>query len=302
MNRILIFLAMVVVALVAGLHGDPLPGGSVRPASAHHTNVSGETTCLDEHGRSVITWYVVNPDEDWQPEGPVELKANVTLSPNPLSRGATATGTQLVQWDQSFVTFTVSATWTNGNVASNKATVWKPQTCPPPTTSTVAPPTVPDTTSTTVTSTTSTVPETTSTAATTSTTEAPTTSTQPEPTTTEPPTTTETTVPPTALPEPTTTVTTPVTAPPTVTIPVTSAPETTAPVTTVPVTTSIIEPPTTVRPPSRPTAPVAAPAPAPSVTNLPDTGGNSQSLRYAGLLLIGAGILASFIGRRTRNV
>lgn len=131
-NRARAALAALAIIVSAGA-GVAIGAG---PASAHHTNVSGTSTCINpETKQSTVTWSVTNPDEDWQPGGPAQLQNNrgVTLTPNPLDKGATATAVEVVTWGNGStnIAIQVTATFSNGQKPKNNAVVMRPRDCKP---------------------------------------------------------------------------------------------------------------------------------------------------------------------------
>ena len=117
--------------------------------SAHHATVSGSTTCLDSQGASVLTWSVLYPDEQWsRNSGAMTITTNrASVSPNPLTRGNTATGSETVVWGNAQnIQITVYSVWANKQTSTDKFTIRKPESCPPVTTTTVPVTTAPTTT------------------------------------------------------------------------------------------------------------------------------------------------------------
>lgn len=285
MNKILIFIAALLVALAAGLHGDPVSanGGQHDPvarcqALGYHTGYKWEV--------NTASFQVPSLDSLGVPQGYVWVYVIAKGGNGPVSeKGYAITPTR------SAFTVTNAGLVNNGGQTPflSHVIVCKDKVETPPTTTTTVPvttTTVPETTTTTTqapettTTTTTVVPETTT-------------------TTTEAPETTTTT----GAPETTTTVPEqPSTTAATTTVPAPSTePSTVAPTTSV--VTEIITPPTPQAPtPEAPAPPTPAPAPVVEFTELPQTGRTSAGIVYAAFALLIGGTAITLIARRRQTV
>jgi LPXTG-motif cell wall-anchored protein len=297
MKKILIILAALLVALGAGLHGDPVnaEGGGQDPvrvcqALGYHTGYKFDN--LNSHTFNVPSLNSLGVPQGYEwvyviAKGSTDEKA-YAITPTRSGFQVTSAGLSTPSGNEPKLSHVIVCKDTTPPVTTTTTTTIPVTTTTIPVTTTTIP-----VTTTTVPVTTTTVPVTTTTAPVTTTT---------VPVTTTPPTTTipETTT--TTVPETTTTV--PETTVPETTVPDSTVPETNTTVTTPPATdypptsTDISTPPTVVVPTIPPAQPTPAPAPEITPDELPATGGNSNGALYAGALLLLAGIGAVVIARR----
>lgn len=272
MKRLLVFFALLLVALGAGLHGDPVEADG---GGGQHDPVRVCQALGYDYGHKWDLWYETHsfkvPDA---PHGWEYVYVIVKGGNGPVSEKGYAVGPT----DDGFWVNSTGLVNKGGNepFISHVIVCKNEEEKPVPTTST--------TTTTVVTTTT--VPETTTTTVpeTTTTTETPTTTTEAPTTTTEQPTTTTEPTPPT------TAVTTTVPAPSTTEAPTTTT-EVTTTVTPETSTTVVVGTAPTIPPPGTP-APPPSPVPAPFVTpsELPATGWGGWVIIAIALVLVFAGI------------
>ncbi len=223
MNRLLVFIVAIAIALAAGLHGDPVNASDVCPAySSGKIDTVGDPATVEYQvpaGQEAYAYCVkAGPGYEIVWLNPTVFGPNILVIDHPYKDSVSHFSVKLRDYTPPTTTTTSTTTTTTSTTV-------------PPDTTTTTTTTAPDTT----TSTTTTEPETTTS----------TTTTEPQTTTTVRPTTTST-EPPTTVTDPPTTVTEP---------PTTTA---VAPTTTLATFIEIIDPPTTPQPQPTPTSLLAA--------------------------------------------